>query len=112
VVAVTIRSDELGAIGRLAARSQATPTRRPLREACAAGTKRLLEDDPVLRLCGHAFRGSAFLETPDKIIVNVAHQQLAHGLFHGQDFFQIYGALRYHASAYRAGMPHGLTSRA
>src|SRR5918996_5791872 len=78
MIAVAIGADQFGAVRRLAAGGQAPPPRRALGEAFAARAERLLQYETVFRLCRAAMGRSPFLQSPDQVVVHVAHQQLSH----------------------------------
>src|SRR5919106_4055401 len=78
MIAIAVSADQFGAIRRLAARGQAPPSRSSLGEALAAGAKCLFQNDAVLRLCRATVGGGPLLQSPDQVIIDVAHQQLSH----------------------------------
>src|ERR687897_250292 len=78
MIAIAVGADQFGAVRGLAARGQAPPPRSSLGEALAAGAKRLFQNDAVLGLCRTTVGGGPLLESPDQVIIHVAHQQLSH----------------------------------
>ena len=78
MIAVAIGADQVGAIGRLAASGQATPTRRALGEALVTRPERLFQNDTVLRLCRAAVGGRTPLECLDEALVELSDSQLRH----------------------------------
>jgi hypothetical protein len=78
LVVVAIGPDQLGAVGRVAACGATTPQRCALGKAPAVSKKCLLQDDAMLGLGRAATRRRPLLEAADQVVIDVAHQQLAH----------------------------------